>query len=124
VAEQHPVAPGPHSATTALFTRFVVLVEAHYRDHWPVSRYAAQLGLSTERLNRLTRLATNRSALALIHDRLLREACRHIVYVAAPISSLAFDLGFDDPAYFCRFFKRRIGSSPKAYRAAVLARGA
>jgi AraC family transcriptional activator of pobA len=123
-AQEQPGTAGASGTSTALFTRFVVLVEAHYRDHWPVSRFAAQLGLSTERLNRLTRGATSRTALDLIHDRLLREACRRIVYVAAPISSLAFDLGFDDPAYFCRFFKRRIGSSPKAYRAAVLARGA
>ena len=33
-----------------------------------------------------------------------------------PVSQLAFELGFDDPAYFCRFFKRQTGLSPRAYR--------
>jgi AraC family transcriptional activator of pobA len=100
-----------------VFTRFTVLLEAHYLEHWPVSRYASRLGLTPERLNRLTRAQCGRSALALLHERVAREACRRLVYIAAPISQLAFELGFDDPAYFCRFFKRRTGASPSAYRA-------
>lgn len=101
-----------------LFTRFVVLVEAHFLEHWPLSRYASRLGLTAERLNRLVRAETDRNALAWVHARLAREACRRVVYVAAPISSLAAELGFDDPAYFCRFFKRHTGHSPRAYRLA------
>ncbi len=101
----------------ALFARFVVLVEENFLSHWPVSRYAAALGLSTASLNRLTREASGRAALALIHERLAREACRRLVFVAAPVASIALELGFEDPAYFCRFFKRRTGESPTAYRA-------
>lgn len=101
----------------ALFTRFLVLVEANYLAHWPVSRYASRLGLSTDRLNRLARAEAGASALELIHRRLAREACRRLVYVAAPVSRLAQELGFDDPAYFCRFVKRHTGLSPRAYRA-------
>lgn len=104
----------------ALYTRFLVLVEAHHREHWPVARYADRLGLTPERLNRLTRAETGKAALDLIHDRLAREACRQLTYVAAPIAKLAFDLGFEDPAYFCRFFKRRVGRSPREYRRATL----
>jgi AraC family transcriptional activator of pobA len=100
----------------ALFTRFVVLVEAQHAAHWSVARYADRLGLTSERLNRLVRAEANRSALDLIHERLAREACRRLIYVAAPISRLADELGFTDPAYFCRFFKRRMGCSPRAYR--------
>jgi AraC family transcriptional activator of pobA len=99
-----------------VFTRFTVLIEGHYLEHWPVSRYTSRLGLTPERLNRLTRAQAGRSALDLLHDRLAREACRRLVYIAAPISKLAFELGFDDPAYFCRFFKRCTGASPSAYR--------
>lgn len=100
----------------ALFTRFVELVETHHAAHWPVSRYADRLGLSAERLNRLVRAEAGRSALELVHERLTREACRRLVYVAAPVSRLAFELGFEDPAYFCRFFKRRMGCSPRDFR--------
>lgn len=114
---QDDQADGPAArGQQAVFTRFLVLLEAHYAEHWAVARYADRLGLTPERLNRLVRAEAGRSALEVIHDRLAREACRRVVYVAAPISQLAFELGFDDPAYFCRFFKRQTGLSPRAYR--------
>jgi AraC family transcriptional activator of pobA len=100
----------------ALFARFVQLVERHHLEHWPVTRYAQRLGLSADRLNRLVRDSAGRSALAFVHERVLREACRRLIYIAAPVSTLAFELGFDDPAYFCRFFKRHTGLSPRDYR--------
>lgn len=108
------------SAQRSLYTRWVVLLEAHFLVHWPVSRYAERLGLSTERLNRMLRAETGQGAQALLHARLAREACRRLVHVAAPVSKLGFELGFEDPAYFCRFFKRQAGLSPRAYRAQAL----
>ncbi|MBI5255480.1 MAG: helix-turn-helix domain-containing protein [Burkholderiales bacterium] len=117
VAQQHDrVVSAAARGHQTLFTRFVVLVEAHHAAHWPIARYASRLGLTPERLNRLVRAQAGRSALELVHERLAREACRRLVYVAAPISQLAFELGFEDPAYFCRFFKRRMGMSPRAFR--------
>lgn len=107
----------------ALFTRFLLLVEQHFLEHWPLERYASRLGLSTQRLNRLVRAESGRSALELVHERLTREACRRLVYIAAPAASLAAELGFDDPAYFSRFFKRRTGLSPQHYRQAHRAQG-
>jgi AraC family transcriptional activator of pobA len=103
-------------AAQALYTRWVALAEAHYREHWPVTRYAERLGLSPERLNRMVRAETGRNAQALLHERLAREACRRLVHVAAPVSNIAFELGFEDPAYFCRFFKRHVGLGPREYR--------
>lgn len=106
-------AAGRHS----FYTRWLALLEAHHREHWPVSRYARQLGLSAERLNRIVRAETGSSVQQMIHARLAREASRWLVHVAAPVSRLAFELGFDDPAYFCRFFKRHTGLTPREYRA-------
>jgi len=117
LAAQDDQASGPAArGQQAIFTRFLVLLEAHHAEHWPVARYADRLGLSPERLNRLVRAEVGRSALQAVHDRLVREACRRLVYVPAPISQIAFDLGFDDPAYFCRFFKRQTGASPSRWR--------
>jgi AraC family transcriptional regulator, transcriptional activator of pobA len=86
-----------------------------------VSRYADRLGLTPERLNKLTRAETGQAALDIVHERLAREACRRLTSIAAPISRLAFELGFEDPAYFCRFFKRRVGQNPRDYRRAMAA---
>lgn len=103
----------------ALYTRWLVLVEKHYTEHWPITRYAGELGLSTERLNRLVRAETGLSAQQIVHERLVREACRLLMYVQAPVSQLAFDLGFGDPSYFSRFFRRHTGLTPADYRQKV-----
>lgn len=101
---------------TQLFARFRALVEEHYAEHWPVPRYAEALGLTERRLNRLCRTLVNRSAFEVVQDRLLLEARRRLIYIAAPVSLLAYELGFQDPAYFNRFFKKLTGVTPAAFR--------
>lgn len=122
--DRHDALPAGAARQAALHTRFLSLVEAHHLAHWPVQRYARQLGASTDRLNRVTQAHAGRSALQLVHERLLREACRRLAYLPVPVSQLAFELGFDDPAYFTRFFKRHTGQSPGAWRAAAQAAAA
>jgi len=116
-AQNGSVQTGKAHRHHALFSRFVLLVEEHFQDHWSVARYASQLGLSTPRLNRLCQHESGRSALEIVHERLTREACRRLTYVAAPAAMLAAELGFADPAYFSRFFKKRTGMSPQDWRA-------
>ena len=91
-------------------------MEEHFLERWPLAAYAKRLGLSSARLNRLTRSASGRSALDLVHERLTREACRRLIYIAAPAEKLAAELGFEDPAYFSRFFKKRTGMTPHRWR--------
>jgi AraC family transcriptional regulator, transcriptional activator of pobA len=110
---ERPPTPG-----RATFVRFLALTEARFRDGWPIAAYARALGLSAKRLNRLTRAHAGISAIECVHRRLLREACERLTHLDAPISAIGFDLGFDDPAYFTRFFKRLTGESPSAFRAA------
>jgi AraC family transcriptional activator of pobA len=98
------------------FSRFRALVETHFREHWTVGRYAGALQMTEARLNRLTYAIAGKSAFDLIQDRLLLEARRRLIYIAAPISMLAYELGFEDPAYFSRYFKKRIGKTPSAFR--------
>jgi AraC family transcriptional regulator, transcriptional activator of pobA len=54
-SEQGQREGGDAKAHQALFTRFLLLVEQHFLEHWPMERYASRLGLSTQRLNRLVR---------------------------------------------------------------------
>ena len=84
-----------------------VVVEARYLEHWPAQRFARELGLSETGLNRLCRRLTGLTAFELIQQRVTLEARRKLVYSAHSVSSIAAELGFKDPAYFCRFFRRR-----------------
>jgi AraC family transcriptional activator of pobA len=54
--------------------------------------------------------------LQLINQRLLLEAKRNLVYTTLTVYQVADSLGFSEPAYFSRFFKRATGLTPKAFR--------
>lgn len=102
-----------------LVRRFVRLVEARYRDQAPLSDYADALGVSVPHLTRVCRELLGLPARAVVHDRLVLEARRNLVYTSMTVSQVAFRLGFSDPAYFSRFFTERVGMSPSSYRAGV-----
>lgn len=99
-----------------LFARFRALVETRFAEHLPIALYADALGVTESRLNRAARSVTGKSAFETVQDRLLLEARRKLVYIAAPVSTLAYELGFEDPAYFWRFFRRRTGMTPTEFR--------
>ena len=102
-----------------LVQRFKELIELNFKAHWTVSQYAKALSISPTHLSRLTRAANGSSALRIIEARLMREARRNLAYTNLSISSIAYTLGFTDPAYFSRVFTRDAGISPKAFRAQI-----
>jgi AraC family transcriptional activator of pobA len=102
--------------------KFRALAEAHFHEQWNISRYARQLGMTTTRLNRLCREQCGLTASQVLQKRLALEARRRLIYVDVPIALLAAELGFRDPAYFCRFFKRHAGASPRTFRRHALSR--
>lgn len=95
---------------------FVALVDENFSKHTTLDHYAAQLGISVAHLNAVSRQMSGRSALQLIHERLILEARRELIYTSMTIKEVSELLGFTDPAYFTRFFKRQMGMSPKDFR--------
>jgi AraC family transcriptional activator of pobA len=107
---------GGHASGADLVKRFDTLVDAHFLEHWPLTRYAEALKMTPTHLSRLTRQAYGASASHVIRDRIVREARRNLVYTNLPISTIAYALGFDDPAYFSRVFAGATGLSPRDFR--------
>jgi AraC family transcriptional activator of pobA len=105
---------------TELFRQFETLLEQHFVQHWSVADYAAELSVSPTHLSRLTKAATGQAASELIQERIVREARRNLVYTNLPVSTIAYALGFNDPAYFSRLFSGVTGLSPRSFREKVL----
>lgn len=103
-------------APRALVSNFLHLVDQQMRSHWSVADYARYLGVSIDRLNSAILRATGQTPLALIHARLVDEAKQMLQNSGMHIAEIALALGFEDPAYFSRFFKRLSGRSPRQYR--------
>lgn len=99
-----------------LYRRYLSLVERHYRDHRPVSFFAQQMGLTEWHLFELVHACGSTTPKSLLRDRLLQEAKRQLAYSTASVKEVAAHLGFNDAAYFCRFFKMKLGATPSAYR--------
>lgn len=105
------------SSESNLFRRFEALLEQHHLERWTVADYANALAITPTHLNRVTRAATGDTASHLILNRLVREARRNLVYTNLPVSTIAYALGFEDPAYFSRVYAAATGLSPRAFRA-------
>jgi AraC-like DNA-binding protein len=99
-----------------LVGNFLQMVELHYRDGWPISRYAAALGVTEDKLHAHCKREKARSPRAIIHERLIHEACTRLQQLDLPVEQIGYGLGFRDPGYFNRFFRKHRGNSPGAYR--------
>jgi AraC family transcriptional regulator, transcriptional activator of pobA len=96
--------------------RFVDLVDRHYGDEWSLAQYAKELNTTQARLRAWCAAADHGSPIEIIHNRIVLEAKRHLRYTNASIASIAYRLGFTDPAYFTRFFRQRASQAPTQYR--------
>jgi AraC-like DNA-binding protein len=100
-----------------LFYDFRALVERHFMDRWTISDYAARLGCSQPRLNKVCRQLGGEAANSIILSRLCEEAKRQLAFTTAPAASIGYRLGFQEPSYFTRFFKKRTRQTPGDFRA-------
>ena len=101
--------------------RYRALVEQRFREQPSVAACAEALALTPTQLNRVCQRVLGRSALGVLHARLVLEAKRELAYTTMSIKQIALGLGFADAAYFTRFFQRVAGSAPGAWRREAVA---
>ncbi|MDE2347863.1 MAG: helix-turn-helix domain-containing protein [Gammaproteobacteria bacterium] len=99
-----------------IVARFRRGVERRFQLQRPLASYARDIGCTETALRRACRMVSGLSPLEMVHQRVLAEAQRLLRYTGTPIAQVAFKLGFDDPAYFSRFFAKRMRISPRAFR--------
>ena len=98
---------------------FMLLIEMNYLEERTAEFYAGNLGLSAKRLNQILKEKLNKTAMQLIHDRVVLEAKRQIIHSENTIKEIAFNLGFKDRSYFSRFFKQHSGQTPQEFQTSV-----
>jgi AraC family transcriptional regulator, transcriptional activator of pobA len=96
--------------------RFRQLIELHYREGLGVDEFARLLGVTRSHLHDACARSAGTTPLGLIHERLIEEACRRLEETELTVEQIGYSLGFRDPGYFNRFFKRRRELAPGAYR--------
>lgn len=98
------------------FIGFKVFIENNLTDHPTIKEIAEQLAVSTDSLYQIVKQYSGLSPKEFLTNRLILEARRRIHYEErSSVKELAFELGFNDPDYFSRLFKKVTGKTVAAF---------
>jgi len=101
---------------STLMRQFIELVEANFLTDTKVADYASKLFISAGHLNDVVKEMIGTNAKTVIDERRVLEAKRLLFWTQLPIREVGWKVGFDDPAYFTRFFKKHTGKLPAAFQ--------
>lgn len=102
-----------------LANRFRELLYAHLRERHRVSEYAALLHITPNHLNKAVRSTTGKSPTRWIDEALVLEAKVLLQQPDLSVGEIAAGLGFSDPSYFSRLFRKQEGISPLEFRRGI-----
>ena len=100
--------------------KFNLLVDFYYKDKKQVADYAELLNKSPKTLSNLFNAFGIKTPQQIIHERVALEAKRLLTYTNKSCKEIAFELGFEDPAHFSKFFKKVQNQTPLAYKSTFI----
>jgi AraC-like DNA-binding protein len=103
-------------AANKFVARFLRLVDRDFARCHRVAEFAGRLGVSPGHLNALCKLHARCTAGAAIRSRIVAEARKMLLHSELTAAEVSERLGFDDPAYFTRYFRRETGLVPTRFR--------
>lgn len=106
----------PNTTPDTTIIKFKQLIEENFTKEKNVSPYAEMLKMNPSCLNELTKRITGITAGELIRNRVIDETKKLLYSSKMSGKEIAYELGFDDPAYFSRFFKKYTGITLKEFR--------
>ncbi len=104
------------SIANRTFVRFRQLLEQNFHRVHTVQEYADMLHISARTLTKYVSQSAHCSPLHIINDRIVLEAKRKLQHTSLNIKEIGYSLGFEDPSYFVKFFKRIVGIMPSEFR--------
>ncbi|WP_232073858.1 AraC family transcriptional regulator [Spirosoma aureum] len=107
------------SPDRSLLKRFWSSIDSHFDTLHQVADYANLLNLTPGHLNDRIKQQSGKTAIEHIHERLVLEAKRRLLHTDLSAKEIAWQLGFEDGAYFHRFFKRLTGETPTTFRTTI-----
>jgi AraC-like DNA-binding protein len=99
-----------------LVQRFKTLVEQHFPEWHQVQDYAKELNVSPGYLNEVISSSIHKPAKEYIQNRLILEARRLSLFTSKSVKEIGYELGFNDPSHFSKFFRTFTGNSLQEFR--------
>jgi len=88
----------------------------HLREQGTIPRVVELANIPERTLKRRFKIATGLSLIDHLQNRRVEEAKRLLEATEMPVDDISFDVGYEDPSFFRRLFKRRTGLTPSRYR--------
>ncbi len=107
---------GLDKSTLKKFYRFTSLLEEHFHKHYSVQQYADMMRMAPKTLRTICKEISGLPVKAIIQDRVTLEAKLYLQNTDLDIQEISYRLGFEDPSYFSRFFKKVTQRAPSAFR--------
>ena len=114
--EQDEFLVKPQDRKTEIYQEYCQLVLQHYHQWHHVSQYADAMHLTLPHLCSTIKSVGNRTAGDIIIEAIITDAKSQLKLTNHQVKEIALSLGFDNVAFFNRFFKARVGVTPKVYR--------
>lgn len=111
---QHPELPAT-DMHLKLVIQFKDLVEQYVYKNRSVDEFAEELGTSSKSLTGYTRKYLQQTPAVIIQKRKILEAKRLLSNKQLSIQEVAYRLGFEQPTYFTKYFKKDTGVTPKEF---------
>lgn len=108
--------PLKNDIETKLFKDFSTLVDQNYAKMHSVTDYATRLGISPKSLTKHFQKVGAQTPSDFIKNRIILEAKRALIYTNDSVKNIAYSLGFNDSAYFTRFFTKATSKSPLQFK--------
>ena len=105
-----------HTDKLELFLRFKNLVAMHFKTSRNADFYAAKLHITYKHLNTVCKTILNTTAKSFIDEYVILEAKRRLINSTVKSSELAFQMGFDEPTNFVKYFKKNTGLTPNSFK--------
>lgn len=116
LVDQAAASLGPPPRPAALEQQFRRLVQLRYKEWKKPAPYAQQLHLTPAYLNQVLQATTGQAASTHLQQRVVLEAKRLLAFTELSVQAISAELGYDDPNYFTRLFRKLVQQSPREFR--------
>lgn len=99
--------------------QFNELSDQHFRNKAQVAHYADMMYVTPGHLNDTIKSSLGKTAKQVIDEKRMLEAKRLLFWAELTVKEIAWELNFEDDAYFNRFFKKHTGQTPVMFQRSI-----
>lgn len=99
-----------------LISELMRLIDRNFITQRETEFYAEKFGMTSRTINEACKRGTGKTVKQHLQERLILEIKKEIRIRKKSLKEIAFELGFNEPAYFTRFFKQHTSLTPTQFR--------